>query len=205
MRSLSREFTTREKVLLLILAILMVLVVYYYLVDLPLRTQKDTLTSQKEQLNIDYGVTHAKYLEYLQMQKDMEQVTEDTSIMASYNNRSEEIAFLDDLFKNTLQYSVGFSPVTVEGNQVRRAFNVSYTAKSYKQAIKILKKLANCHYRCIISDISCSGDKDEALSGRVTVSCGAVFYETMVDRTTDAGLPAVAPPAETTTEDTASE
>ena len=201
MKHLSREFTTREKILLLVLAILLVLVVYYYLVDMPFRSQKETLTAEMQTLQVDYDTTHAKYLEYLRMKQDMEQVTEETSIMASYNNRSEEIAFLDRLFRNTLQYSVGFSPVTVEGDQIRRAFTVSFTAKSYDQAVKILEKLADCHYRCIISDISCSGSGDAALDGAVTVSCGAVFYETMVDRTTDAGLPVVTAPI--VTEDTA--
>lgn len=189
MKSLSREFTTREKILLLILAILLVLVVYYYLVDLPMRSQKDTLTVQKQQLTADYEVVHAKYTEYLRMQQDLMQVTEDTSIMASYNNRSEEIAFLDRLFSKTKQYSVGFSPVTVEGDQIRRNFTVTFTAKSYDQAIKILGKLADCKYRCVVNDISCTGVDDRALDGAVTVSCGATFFETMVERTTDAGLP----------------
>ncbi|MCR5097510.1 MAG: type II secretion system protein M [Lachnospiraceae bacterium] len=191
MKNLSREFTTREKILLLVLAILLVLVVYYYLVDLPLRGQKESLTSELTAAQADYDATHAKYTEYLKMKADMEQVTEDTSIMASYNNRSEEIHFLDDLFKNTLQYSVGFSPVTVEGDQIRRAFTVSFTAASYDQAVKILERLADCHYRCVISDISCSGSGEEGLKGPVSVSCGAVFFETMVDRNTDAGLPVV--------------
>ncbi len=204
MKHLSREFTTREKVLLLILGILLVLVVYYYLVDIPLRSQKESLTSQLEGLQTDYQITDAKYHEYLKMKEDMEKVTADTSIMASYNNRSEEIAFLDDLFKNTRQYSVSFSPVTVEGDQIRRAFTVSFTAASYDQAVKILKELADCHYRCIISDISCSGNDENALNGAVTISCGAVFYETMVDRTTDAGLPVIEQ-APVVTDDTATE
>ena len=197
MKHLSREFTTREKVLLLILAILMVFVVYYYLVDIPLRSQKESLTSQLDQLNTDYQITHAKYQEHLKMKSDMEQVTADTSIMASYNNRSEEIDFLDEIFKGTSQYSVGFSPVTVEGDQIRRNFTVSFTTGSYEQAIAILKKLADCHYRCTVNDISCSGNGEESLSGTVTVSCGATFYETMVDRNTDAGLPVVEAPAVT--------
>ncbi len=191
MKNLSREFTTREKILLLVLAVLLVLVVYYYLVDMPLRSQKETLTSGIATAQAEYDTTHAKYMEYQHMKEDMEQVTEDTSIMASYNNRSEEIAFLDDLFKNTLQYSVGFSPVSVEGDQIRRSFTVSFTAASYEQAMNILKKLSDCHYRCVISDIACSGNGESSLSGPVTISCGAVFFETMVDRTTDAGLPVV--------------
>ena len=205
MKSLSREFTTREKILLLILAILLVLVVYYYLVDLPLRSQKEQLDAQKQQLQTDYDIVHAKYTEYLAMQQDLALVTEDTSIMASYNNRSGEIAFLDKLFSHTLQYSVGFSPVTVEGDQIRRSFTVTFTAKSYEQAIKILKKLADCKYRCVINDISCTGVDERALDGAVTISCGATFFETMVERTTDAGLPVVEQPvvaedASTTTE-----
>lgn len=189
MDRLSREFTPREKVLLLILAILLVVVVYYYLVDIPLRSQKETLTAQKEQLTVDYETTHARYLEYLKMAEDMERVTADTSIMASYNNRLEEIDFLDDLFSKSRHYSVGFSPVTVEGNQIRRAFSVTYNAASYDKAIKILKKLAECKYRCVINDISVSGNGGRALEGPVTVSCGATFFETMVERDTDAGLP----------------
>ena len=197
MKHLSREFTTREKILLLILALLLVVVVYYYLVDIPLRSEKDSLTSQLDQLNTDYQITHAKYEEYMRMKADMEKVTEDTSVMASYNNRSEELAFLDDLFKNTLQYSVGFSPVTVEGDQIRRDFTVSFTARSYEQATAILGRLADCHLRCIVNDISCSGNGETALNGAVTVSCGATFYETMVDRNTDAGLPVIeTPPVE---------
>ena len=203
MKRLSREFTTREKILLLILAILLVLVVYYYLVDLPLRSQKESLLSQQQQLQTDYDIVHAKYTEYLRMQQDLAQVTEDTSIMASYNNRSEEIAFLDKLFSHTRQYSVGFSPVTVEGDQIRRDFTVSFTAKSYDQAVKILGKLADCQYRCVINDISCTGVDDRALDGAVTVSCGATFFETMVERTTDAGLPVVQQPV--VTEDTTGE
>ncbi len=201
MKYLSREFTLREKILLLILAIMLVLVVYYYLVDMPLRSQKEQLTSQKEQLTIEYDAIHAKLLEYHRMQEDMSHVTEDTSFMASYNNRSAEIAFLDKTFKDAEQYSVGFSPVTVEGDQIRRTFVVTYTAGSYDKAMKILKNLANCHYRCIINDISCSSSGED---GVVTVSCGATFFETMVDRNTDAGLPVIEQPAavETTEETT---
>ncbi len=198
MKYLSREFTLREKILLLILAIMLVLVVYYYLVDMPLRSQKEQLTSQKESLTIEGDAVHAKLQEYLKMQEDLSHVTEDTSIMASYNNRSAEITFLDETFKSAKQYSVGFSPVTVEGDQIRRTFVVTYTAGSYEKAMKILKKLADCHYRCIINDISCSNSED---GGVVTVSCGATFFETMVDRNTDAGLPVIEQPAVEATEE----
>ena len=197
MKRLSREFTTREKVLLLILAILLVLVVYYYLVDLPLRSQKEQLLSQQQQLTTEYELVHAKYQEYLKMQEDMSHITEDTSVMESYNNRSAEIAFLDKLFSHTRQYSVGFSPVTVTGDQIRRNFSVTYTAKSYEQAVKILEKLADCQYRCVINDISCTGEDDRTLDKAVTISCGATFFETMVERNTDAGLPEVEQPAAT--------
>ena len=199
MKRLSREFTTREKVLLLVLAILLVLVVYYYMVDIPLRSQKEQLTAQKQQLEADYETVHARYLEYISMKEDLAKVTEDTSIMASYNNRAKEIAFLDKLLSNTVHYSVGFSPVTVQGDQIRRSFTVTFTAKSYKQAMKILGKLADCKYRCVINDISCSGEGERTLDGAVTVSCGATFFETMVERTTDAGLPVAEQPATTGT------
>lgn len=200
MKFLSKDFTQREKVLLVILAILLVLVFYYYAVDMPLRNQEEVLNSQKSVLETDVQIAEAKVAEYEKMEETLKNLGDDANRMESYNNRTNEINFLNDLLAKTTAYSIGFSPVTVEGNQVRREFSLAYTCGSYSEAMDLLKKLSQCKYRCLISDVSCApGDTNTALKGAVNVSVNATFYETLVNKTTDAGLPEPEPVAENET------
>ena len=195
----SREFTTREKILLGILAVMLILVVYFYAVDIPLRNQEESLTAQKESLTVQAEAMDARVAEYRNMKYELENMPANTPRMESYNNRTNEINFLNDLLSDTANYSVGFSPVTVDGNQVRRAFTLTFTCGSYAQAMDLFARLVNSRYRCLVSDVSVSSvDNGTALDGAVSVSASATFYETLVDKTTDAGLPAVEPVVEET-------
>ena len=192
MKFLSRDFTQREKILLAILGVMLVLVFYYYAVDMPLRNQEDALEAQKANLEIEVQTAEAKVLEYQQMEQTLKNLGSDATKMESYNNRTNEINFLNDLLASTSAYSISFSPVTVDGNQVRREFSLAYTSSSYVEAMDILEKLSGCKYRCLISDVSCAPvSSNTALTGAVNVTANATFYETLVDQTTDAGLPEV--------------
>lgn len=194
MKFLSKDFTQREKILLTVLGILLVLVFYYYAVDMPLRNQEETLNARKSVLETDVQIAEAKVLEYEKMEETLKNLGSDATRMESYNNRTNEINFLNDLLANTTAYSIGFSPVTVEGNQVRRQFSLSYTCGSYSEAMNLLERLSKCKYRCMLTDVSCAPvDTNTALNGAVNVSVNATFYETLVGKTTDAGLPEVEP------------
>ena len=191
MRFLSRDFTKREQVLLIILGLLLVLVVYYYLVDLPLRSETQRLESERAGLEADVAVAEAKVAEYQRMEEQLAKLGNSATYMESYNNRTNEINFLNDLLSSTTAYSISFSPVTVEGNQVRREFQLAYTCGNYSQAMDILGKLTYGHYRCLISDVGCAPvqNSNSALTGAVNVTVSATFYETLVGKNTDAGLP----------------
>ena len=191
MRFLSRDFTKREQVLLIILGLLLVLVVYYYLVDLPLRSETQRLESERAGLEADVAVAEAKVAEYQRMEEQLAKLGNSATYMESYNNRTNEINFLNDLLSSTAAYSISFSPVTVEGNQVRREFQLAYTCGNYSQAMDILGKLTYGHYRCLISDVGCAPvqNSNSALTGAVNVTVSATFYETLVGKNTDAGLP----------------
>lgn len=199
MKFLSRDFTKREQILLIILGILLVLVVYYYLVDMPLRSQTQELESKRSELEAEVTVAQAKVAEYEQMEADLAKLGSSATYMESYNNRTNEINFLNDTLASTQAYSISFSPVTVEGNQVRRQFQLAYTCDSYTEAMDILGKLTYGHYRCLISDVGCAPvqNSNSTLTGAVNVTVNATFYETLVGKNTDAGLPEEAVTPET--------
>ena len=192
MKFLSRDFTQKERILLIVLAVLLLVVFYYYVVDMPLRDQKAELESRKSSVESELTIANAKVEEYEKMAKDLKKMNGDASKMESYNNRTNEINFLNDLLANTSSYSINFEPVTVDKNQVRREFQLAYTCGSYDEAITILEKLSKCKYRCLISDVGCASvNTNTAITGAVNVTVNATFYETLVGKTTDAGLPEV--------------
>lgn len=138
MKFLSRDFTQKERILLIVLALLLLVVFYYYVVDMPLRDQQAELESRKSSVESELTIANAKVEEYDKMAKDLKKMDGDASKMESYNNRTNEINFLNDLLANTSSYTINFEPVTVDKNQVRREFQLAYTCGSYDEAITIL-------------------------------------------------------------------
>ena len=129
MKIMTREFTTREKILLLILTILLVGLLYYQFVDQPVRKQLETAKNDAEMLSIQVKALDAKIGAMRKMQKEMDDLIASgtESEMGSYNNSKEEMAILNDVLANTQQYSINFSNVTRDGDQIRRDFTLLFT------------------------------------------------------------------------------
>ena len=193
MKIVTREFTTREKVLLLILSLILIALVYYQFVDQPVKREIEAANSQAENLSVELQIVEAKLETMRKMALEMEDITKGgaASVMGSYNNSKEEMEILNDVLENTLQYSISFANVTRDGDQIRRNFSIMFSVGSYEAMETVLKKLADSKWRCLVGDVQCSqiiGPNYE--TGYFTVSATATFFETMVGGTPDAGLPA---------------
>lgn len=197
MKILSRDFTTREKVLILILALIIVALLYYWVVDCPVRNGIYEAKTQKEALQTELTAVNSKISGLKQMQEELDSLgsTGRAGYMASYNNSKAELAALNDILANTDEYVISFSDLTREGNLVRRKFSIQFTTNGYKAMEDTITKLENSEYRCRIGDLSCVADTSEEKvdlrnwSGKITASATATFYETMVGGVEDEGLP----------------
>lgn len=187
MKIMSRDFTTKEKVLIAVLALVLLALAYYYFVDQNVRTSIANSESEAQSIRtqldaVEQRITH---LQSLQAKMDALKEAGQLSYMGSYNNSKAEVAFLNDILANTLQYSVDFDNVTRSGDQIRRSFTLQYKTASYAAAQQIMKKLCAGDNRCLMGDVSCAIADD----GTVTMKQSATFYETMVGGTADAALP----------------
>lgn len=191
MRALSRNFTSREKVLLVVLSIILLGLLYFLLIDRPVRNGITEAQNDKVQLQMERDMLNLKIeqLESMEMELDELVHSDKVSIMASYNNSKEEIRFLNDILAGTLQYTVDFSGVTRDGDQIRRDFSLDFTAKNYADACEVLNKLNNSNYRCLIGTVIVSSKENDIQKGAIMVKAAATFYETMVGGIEDAGLP----------------
>jgi len=185
---MSRDFTRNEKILIVILALILLGLAYYQFVDKTVRGSIVNAQFEASMLETELAAAQARLAAAQQVKNSMDELeaSGQKSWMGSYNNSKAEVAFLNTILADTLQYSVTFSDVTRTGDQIRRSFTLEYRTASYASAHEIMARLCQSHDRCIVSDASCSLEND----GVVVVRQAATFYETMVGGIPDAGLPA---------------
>ena len=198
MKVLSRDFTLKEKLLLLLLGLILVGLAYFQFVDRPVREALQIAHSEADALSIELSTVEAKLARMRRMRAELDDVTAGgtASEMGSYNNSKAEIAMLNDVLSEALQYSITFENVTRAGDQIRRNFTLQLTTDSYETMEHIINQINASHYRCLIGDLRCSATQEnDVLEGNITVSATATFFETMVGGTPDAGLPESKPAA----------
>lgn len=188
MKIMSRSFNRAEKALLIVLAIILLGLMYYWFVDQPVRDAITSAKAESDGLWVELNTLQADAARLEKMQAELDEIESSGSVsrMGSYNNSEAELRLLNDALAGTLQYSITFSDVTRSGNQIRRNFTLQFKTADYDGAREIVESIENSEFRCIIGDIRCTVDSDEA----VTINAAATFYETMVGGTPDAGLPA---------------
>ena len=198
MKVLSRSFSLKEKILLLLLSLILVALAYYQFVDQPVRSALAQAQAEADSLSMELTAVTAKLTTMRNMRAELDDVTAGgkASEMGSYNNSKAEIAMLNDVLSDALQYSITFANVTRSGDQIRRNFTLQLTADSYESMEQIINSINESHYRCLIGDLHCSAAREKyVLDGNIAVNATATFYETMVGGTPDAGLPESRPAA----------
>ena len=202
MKILSRDFSRGEKIILVLLAFVLVGLAYYQFVDKAVRESIEKANAEADAIQVELTGVNAKIKRMEEMQAELDSITSDpsASYMGSYNNSKEELAFLNDVLGGTLQYTITFSNVTRDGDQIRRNFSLQFTTADYAGMERIMKQLCDGKLRCLINDISytitrynySAAEREEYgvdYYERVNVNCTATFFETMVGGTEDAGLP----------------
>lgn len=187
MNVMSREFTRSEKILLVLLSVLLIGLLYYRFVYLTTEDLVQSLKTKADTTQADLDMANARVQKLESMQKEMDDmdVDEETSRMESYNNSKRETAFLNQVLRGVNDYSITFSEVTRDGNQIRRSFSLQFVTKDYKEAVSIVNELTHGEYRCLVDDInySLNDNKD------IYINLTATFFETMVGGTPDSALP----------------
>lgn len=203
MKILSRDFTRAEKIILVVLALVLVGLAYYQFVYKMVRESVEKAHAEAEAIRVEMTGVNAKIQRMEEMQAELESIQSNprASYMGSYNNSKEELVFLNDVLGGALQYTITFSNVTRDGDQIRRNFSLQFTTEDFASMERIISRLCDGRLRCLINDISYSVSRynysvaDRERYGvdwyeRVNVNCTATFFETMVGGVEDAGLPA---------------
>ena len=190
MRNLNREFTLRENIILIALAVILLAIGYYYLVHRPVRTAVEQARIDIDELTAENEILDARIALLEQMSAETDDPTAARlGYMASYNNSEEELRLLNDILRDTIEYTVTFSGVTRSGDLVRRSFTLHFLAEDYAAMKQVLEQLNGSGLRCLIGTLRCSTTPSDDHPDAVTADASAIFYETMAGGTADLALP----------------
>ena len=190
MKLLTRDFSTREKVLLVILLVVIVSAAYYLFVWTTVDDQITSIQSQNQSMETQLMIATAKVEKLQGMSAEMENDLI-RSYMPSYNASKEELDFLHGTLAATEDYLINFTYLTRNGDQIKRGFSLQFTARSYAQAKEIIGALEDSEIRCLIGDYNINPTQKDyhLLEGKVKVVLEGCFYETMYDGVVDKELP----------------
>ena len=188
MRILSRDFTTKEKLLIGLLVLILLGLVYYQFVDSVVRSSIAASEAEEQMLNTQLTTAQERLTHLRSVQDALDTLEAEGRLtwMGSYNNSKAEVAFLNDILADAREYSIAFADVTRSGDQIRRSFTLQFKTVNYQAAQDIVTRLCNGENRCLVGDVRCT----IAADGAVVINAAATFYETMVGGTPDAALPA---------------
>lgn len=195
MNSLKKYILSRtQKIVLLLFVIILIAAGYYAGFYLPVqrRIQAADTTDLEAQIQME----QVKSKQIQQMKKEIdENKASNAPMVPAYNHFKEETEELNRIFADAYNFSFQYSEPKVDGMQIRRAMNISFTADSFDHAVSMLHEVVEGSYRCLIEDLSIQDDEDledEELKDirihPVAVTFQLTYFETRYDAESEDGL-----------------
>lgn len=187
MNLLTRDFTRFEKLVLLFLTLVLMGLGYYRFVDQPVRSGIEEAHAERDNLKLQLTVINRRISDYKLREEELIEAREIRQEMPSYNQSEAELQILNGILTLADQYALAFDKITLQENQIRRNFQISFTSPNFETAKGIFARLSASRIRCLIGDIECSG-VDAEDGAAVNVRADGTFYETKVNAVPDAVL-----------------
>lgn len=132
----------------------------------------------------------------IQLEEEIEEnKASNAPMVPAYNHFKTETEELNRIFANAYDFTFQYSEPQVDGMEIRRAMNISFTADSFDHAVSMLHEVVEGPYRCLIEDLSIQDDKDlengeleDIRIHPVAVAFQLTYFETRYDAESEEGL-----------------
>ena len=189
MRSILNHVLTKKEKIFLVLVVLACLgSIWFFGIYRPIRQriQAADTTELEDELSIE----EMKALKIQSMQKEITANKEaGLPEIPSYNSFKEEIAELNKIFGNAVDFDFQFSEPEQDGSLVK------FDAKNFEAAKEMVKEILNSPFRTMVHDLSISSNsrtsadhQDDIKQDPVTVTFLMTAYETSYGADTVEGL-----------------
>jgi len=178
---LSRNFTTREKVLLLILAVILLAELYFLLVHQRVEREFEEARTRTELATVSYDIEQVKAEKKQEMLKKIQAAAKDESVrpLPDYDNSTNVVAYLNGVMAAAEEYNLVFGAVDLSDYAAMRPISMSFSCLGYSAVKNIVGQLENGPYYCEVTGMSMSAQSgiSDTTGEIVSVQMTAVFYE----------------------------
>lgn len=175
---MNRAFTQREKVLLLVLAVLIIVIGYVKLILQPINEEIESYESLTMEEQTAFSANQIKAARMNLMEKEIEKAKAKgvRREVPAYDNSSNLLPGLYQIMESSVDYSLDFGELVYDGNVVQRPVEMTFQARTYKQARAIIDKLYKSGYAMQITDVNIDTKKatDTQL---VSTSMSVTYFE----------------------------
>ena len=146
------------------------------------------------ELDAQIQLEQMKAMQIRQMEEEIEEnKASNAPMVPAYNHFKTETEELNRIFANAYDFTFQYSEPQVDGMQIRRAINLSFTAESFDKAVSMIHEVLEGPYRCLIEDLSIEDDEDETeemdiRNHPVSVTFQLTYFETRYDAESEEGL-----------------
>lgn len=174
---MKRKMNAREWMLLGVLAVLAIVCGYIALFYMPTTEARDNAIAEKANCEQQLVAVQERLAEKQRMERELDEIfaaNPNPLSLPDYDNVQPVMKELNTVLAGT-DYDLSFASVDASETVVRRQISVSYSCDSYAAAKQVLERLNNSQYRCMLNDISISGQRTE--EGAVSIRGTIVYFE----------------------------
>lgn len=154
-----RRLTGRESALLIILLLLILGSGYYLWFYVPVTEKQNSLEEQIQEARSQIQADRVRIAHMEEMEQKLEELfaagPEPVS-MAPFDNARNVMLRLNTVLSDTEDYSLNFTSVdeSAEEGIVRRKISLNFRSSGYQSARRILQRLHDIPYRCMLDDLN---------------------------------------------------
>ncbi len=154
-----RRLTSREAALLTILLFLVLASGYYLWFFVPVTEKQNSLEEQIQETQTRIQTDRVRITRMEEMEQKLQELfagEQDPVSMAPFDNARNVMLRLNSVLSDTEDYSLNFTSVkeAEEERIVRRDISLNFRSSGYESARKILQRLHDSPYRCMLDDLS---------------------------------------------------
>ena len=175
------KLSGREIVMLVFLVVLVTGLAYYMAFYTPLQEELASIDSQCYSIDAQISNSSAKIASMDKMQAELDEIfarpENEITEIAPYDNKEVVLNQLNGILQRSEEYNLSFADPAIQNDgTVRRNVSMSFRCSDYESAKSIIKDLNECQWRCLVSNLSISGQGD-IMEGAVQVSATITFFE----------------------------
>lgn len=175
------KLSGRDSALLIFLLLLVIGVAYYMLFYKPLQAELVSVSNQIANTDTQIMTAQSKIAKMDAMQAEIDEILSrpenEITEIAPYDNKEEVLNQLNAIMRASDQYNLSFSEPVIGGDgSVRRNVTMNFSCSNFTTAKNIINNLQNCKWRCLVSNLSISGN-GSVMNGGVSVNATVTFFE----------------------------